>query len=738
MLARLAPGLSTLIVVMLGVWSGSSGACAQEPEPVLKDGMFVTVPNPITDQAVQEIRRKIKFAVEKHRRLDTIVFDFNPHNAPAGTTSFGVCYDLADFIRSLPLGQVHGIHPRTVAFVHHQVTNHTVLPVLACTQLVMSLEPDEQTRTPKARLGDVLYNVKAVLKKQERLCYEEMAHHYASPDLVLRMIEPSLPVVRVRTDKGERYASPQRIDEWKKQGLTIASQGEVPAGLEPGKSSLDAEKALEFGLCQGLYNTRADLRKALGLPRHSLHEDWFADKQRVAWRLDVSGSLDKGRLDSLRRRILSAVGRGANFLILSLDAAAGDTSYVAALADDLRQLRDKNGVYPVRTIAYVPPGASLGAAAYLALACNEIVMASNATLADFNYCKQDGPELLRRRAEMIVPLARDQDYPELLFKAALTPDLVLYRVRTAADPAEETLITEAEYKLDQEGAKRWRSLGRIAPAEGEMLTISAALAGEQRIAQAVDIDNVEQLYAHYGLEPSQVRVSRDDVLDRVAEFFREPVVQFVLILLGIVGFLLELKLPGTTVPGAIAAISFVLYFWAYSFVGEFTMLAVLLFLLGLILIAVEIFLVPGLGFSGVAGVALVVTSLILVTLERWPQTSQEWAQMGNTLTTLSLSLVAAVGAAVLIAWFLPSMPYFNRLVLAPPEEDGVEASTSSPALPVSLLGAIGVAATPLRPAGKAQFAEDFLDVIAEGDYVNPGSRVQVIEIEGNRIVVKEV
>jgi membrane-bound serine protease (ClpP class) len=55
-----------------------------------------------------------------------------------------------------------------------------------------------------------------------------------------------------------------------------------------------------------------------------------------------------------------------------------------------------------------------------------------------------------------------------------------------------------------------------------------------------------------------------------------------------------------------------------------------------------------------------------------------------------------------------------------------------------LIGAIGVAATPLRPAGKMKFGEEYLDVVAEGSYVQPGSRVQVIEIEGNRIVVKEV
>ena len=55
-----------------------------------------------------------------------------------------------------------------------------------------------------------------------------------------------------------------------------------------------------------------------------------------------------------------------------------------------------------------------------------------------------------------------------------------------------------------------------------------------------------------------------------------------------------------------------------------------------------------------------------------------------------------------------------------------------------LLGAIGVAATPLRPAGKTQFGDSFIDVVAEGGYIMPGTRVQVIEVEGNRVVVKEV
>jgi len=102
--------------------------------------------------------------------------------------------------------------------------------------------------------------------------------------------------------------------------------------------------------------------------------------------------------------------------------------------------------------------------------------------------------------------------------------------------------------------------------------------------------------------------------------------------------------------------------------------------------------------------------------------------------------VTAIVAGFTLAWFLPGIPYFNRLVLQPPNEEmeGPLDVSASGTISPALLGAIGVAVTTLRPAGKAQFGDEFLDVVAEGDYVNPGSRVQVIEIEGNRVVVKEV
>jgi membrane-bound ClpP family serine protease len=208
---------------------------------------------------------------------------------------------------------------------------------------------------------------------------------------------------------------------------------------------------------------------------------------------------------------------------------------------------------------------------------------------------------------------------------------------------------------------------------------------------------------------------------------------------------LELKMPGLGLPGVVAALCFVVFFWAHynNEAAGITLLAVLLFILGLVLIGLEVFMLPGSAVFGISGVVLLVSSLTLVTIDHWPQTTNEWVGLGSWVGAFALSLGGAVVSALVLAWYLPHLPYVNRLILKPPgeavDEDGVPEPGPAPAQTyAALLGAIGVAATPLRPAGKVQFGDQFVDVVAESGYVEPGTRVQVVEIEGMRVVVKEI
>jgi membrane-bound ClpP family serine protease len=720
---------------LLAVLCAATPAAAQNKQE--RDGLWITVPNPIKSTDVVQIQKKILDAVErKHRKLEVIVFDFNPNDAPAGTSMFGACSDLARYLRKLRLGQAGDNFPQTiytVAYVHNEVCKHTVLPVMACAELLMADD--------KAKIGDVLRGQPEGLSPEEKAAYAEVARAHRFPELVRHMFDGGPTLRKVFHRNLVHYYADDEIKALKEKGEPIRLDEQDPVVLETGTTLFNVELARKLKLCrEGSFDRKQDVVTALNLPARALKEDWQTDQTRVAWRIEVSGSINKGSLDSLERRVKYAIARDANFLIIELQCSGGgETTEVASAANMLRNLTDENG-RPVHTVAYIPPNRSLGAATFLALGCSEIVMSRSAFLGDFHYLRNE-PEPQRRAVEdMLLKLADDQGYQgsiRNLLRATLHSDLTLFRARNAKN----------QYALlDEEGLKKnpeYKQLDRLTAPEGEPLKIDAKLAKEWRLVYDNDVESPEDLRRIYELTGTPVHVSRDDWLDRVAEFFREPVVNLFLIMIGIAALILELKMPGLGIPGVIAAVCFVLFFWAHSFVGQFWMLAVMLFVLGLILIGIEIFIVPGFGVIGVSGIVLVVGSLVLVTLEKMPQTTQDWVSMGGTLSTFALGLVAAIGVAFVTARFLPNIPYANRLVLQPPGDSGPETTSREavggiPAVSPSLLGAIGTAATPLRPSGKARFGDEFLDVVSEGDYVQPGSRVQVVEIEGNRIVVKAV
>src|SRR5262249_3283993 len=145
-----------------------------------------------------------------------------------------------------------------------------------------------------------------------------------------------------------------------------------------------------------------------------------------------------------------------------------------------------------------------------------------------------------------------------------------------------------------------------------------------------------------------------------------------------------------------------------------------------VLLGIEIFLVPGFGVIGISGILLVLAGLGLATVEHMPQTSQEWVSFGGTLTSFGLGLIIATVSAFIVARYLPNIPYANRLVLAPPgEKEGTaEDAAAGPTGEsfAALLGAVGTAATVLRPAGMARFGDAYVDVVSEGNYIPAGAR----------------
>lgn len=747
---RSAPSFAWLTMLVLALLPVPAARAQEAP----RDGLFLTVHHPITSDVANRIKETTAGYLQRFRagaqdraaadrRAPCIVLDFNPDGLPSGTPDFGPCHDLARYLLELH-------DATTIAFVHSETTRHTVLPVLACKEIVLAED---------ASLGKVLPDNTDRLTRTERVAYEEVIDGRGRcPALVLKMLDPSVVVLKARktSDGSTWYIDARRRGEEK--GIVVTD--EAPVVREGRQNTLyPAPLAREVGLCQPFFlETRQQVAEKYQLPPTSLREDPLMGRNPQPWRKEVRGAVNAAQEESLKRSVRRAIGQGHNLLILQLECGGGDTQVAQDLARWLRELKDDKGM-PVMTVAYVPHRAP-DTAAILALGCTEIVLQKNAEFGDFSalvYEKKGGrqievdPRRNAMRLKALEDLAQQQGYAPVLFRGMLDRQTSIYSVKSRTGP-EWRLITQEEFDEDQmkpEEERRWtqeRLVKRGGP-DGTLLTLRATDeekddARKLGVARHV-VGGLPELYALYGVNPAQVKVAGPDWLDELAAFLRSSAMSVFLVMLGITCLILELKLAGVGLPGVVAALCFVLFFWAHSqLAGQITMLAVLLFVLGLLLLGLEVFILPGFGVIGISGAVLLVVSLGLVTLEKKPETSQEWMSFGSTLATFGMSLVGAVIAALLLATYLPSIPYVNRLVLrSHPEETEVVSESAAEAVQpelAALLGAIGVAATPLRPAGKTQFGEEFVDVVAEGGYIQAGTRVQVVEIEGNRVVVKEV
>jgi membrane-bound ClpP family serine protease len=706
-------------------------APAHADAPAASDGVFITVRYPLNDAEVGRLKEVTHQARENYRkRLEAegqgarpaplnIVYDFNPDGQAAGSSQYGNCRELAVYFLGLT-------DVRTIAFVHGEVTRHAVLPVLACQELVMADE---------AKIGNAIRDQVEPLGKDQRVQYREVAEKRGrSPAVVLKMLDKDSEVFSATRNGGDWFVDG---DQQPEPGLVI-NRAAGPVLPKGNVALFTTAEALKYKLCRLTKATREDVAGWYGMSPSSLREDLMLGRKPVAWLIEVRGTLTSMTEETLKRRLKRVAGEKANFIILQLECGGGDPSVADNIARFIRdELTDHTGLNPVMTVAYVTPNAR-DTAVFLALGCTQIVMHKDAKLGDFETFLKAHENYEGSMSRMLEDLAKKRYYPPLAVQGMVDRKLMLYRARSKNNPLQWSVVTQEE--LRDEPGKWLVENGPPLKTRDELLTLDANTAKNLGLAQHV-VEDVKQLYAQYRLDGQTVRQAGPDWLDRFAELLRTQVATFILVLLGAACLILEIKMPGVSLPGVISALCFVLFFWAHAELA-FIWLALLLFVLGLVFIALEIFVLPGFAVLGVSGVLLVLASLGLATLEKWPQTESDWFITLSNLGRFGISLAGAVIAAFILARYLPHIPYANRLVLIPPAERGdmmvEEGQPVSAARAAALLGAIGVAATPLRPAGMVRFGEEYVDVVAEGSFVQPGARVQVIEIEGNRIVVKEV
>ncbi|MGE5577808.1 MAG: NfeD family protein [Syntrophothermus sp.] len=259
---------------------------------------------------------------------------------------------------------------------------------------------------------------------------------------------------------------------------------------------------------------------------------------------------------------------------------------------------------------------------------------------------------------------------------------------------------------------------------GKLLTLTATKARELNFIDQVASSRGEVLRL-YGYQNATVVETAMSPAERLARFLTDPAVSSILLAVGFIGLLIEVFVAGWGLPGTIGLIALGLFFGGRLIAGLAGLEVILLFLLGLALVFLEIFVIPGFGVAGVAGIAAVVASIYL--------------SFSSSTEALTAILVASASTGIFGFFgfkYLKRTSAWDRLILNTRQER--ELGYVAPPEQADVVGKVGRALTILRPAGTVEIDGRRLDVVTEGEFIPSDSLVRVVKVEGSRVVVRRV
>jgi membrane-bound serine protease (ClpP class) len=419
----------------------------------------------------------------------------------------------------------------------------------------------------------------------------------------------------------------------------------------------------------------------------------------VVYLAPIEGIIDLGLAPFIQRVLDEAAAAGAAAVILEINTFGGRVDAAVLIRDALLGSR-------IRTVAFVNKRA-ISAGALISLAAERIIMADGGTIGAATPVELGAPGAPAQPvAEKTVSYMRKE------FRA------------TAESRKRPPLLAEAMVDADVDIP------GVIA--KGKLLTLTTQEALKHGLADA-RADRLDAVLASLGLADAEVRRATPTWAESLVRFLTHPVVSSLLMTIGILGIIVEIRTPGFGVPGSLGVASLALFFWGHWLVRLAGWEELLLVGLGLVLLAIEVFVTPGFGLTGVLGLAALLGGLGLSLVG----TGATWVVVVTAVGRVAASLLLALAVSLVLLRFLPRLPFGRRLVLET-ELTAREGFASAPETDRAWLGKRGTAASPLRPAGIADIEGERVDVVSDGEFIDAGEPLTVVRVDGNRIVVRHL
>lgn len=417
----------------------------------------------------------------------------------------------------------------------------------------------------------------------------------------------------------------------------------------------------------------------------------------------------------VRRGVKAAMDAGAEVLVLDMETNGGLVSVTEEIIGIIGQFKGA-------TVTYVNRKA-FSAGAFIAFGTQKIYMA---------------PQSVIGAAKPIV-MTPGAGSPEALpsgYDAKMTSAIKALVIAQAEKHGHNTDLVAA--MIDE--STELEIEGTVLNKKGQILTLTNVKAEQQfgsppkPLLSSGTVESLDDLLKL--VAPGGAQVTRIEATGAEKFAFWLNAISPILLIIGAIGIYIEFKTPGFGLPGIIGIIAFALYFLGGYVAGLSGLEWVAIFVLGLALVALELFVFPGTVFIGLTGAVLILVTVIMAMVDYYPGTPAlpTLPQLKLPLTNL---LLAAVGTGVLI-WLLsrllPRTPLYAKLVSQ--TASGVETESLLEKRQAARMGRVGTAVSALHPGGKAQFGEEIVDVVTQGEMIAKGVPVRVIGFTAGDPVVE--
>jgi membrane-bound serine protease (ClpP class) len=614
------------------------------------------------------------------------------------------------------------------------------VPALLCREIVLH---------PDAELGDLGDGASISPADRERILRlaGRRINPRVAPALVAAMLDRQATLLRVTVtgqdgQRETRLITPDELSLLRQAGIEVRDLETLKA---PGSTGAFTGAAAEAGgyLVAHTATSLTDLARLYGVDTAALQEASDAGPATRPMLIKLDGMIEPILTAYLTRQIDRAVEGGSTLVIFEIDSPGGYLVDSLELAFKIADLQQRG----VRTVAYVPREAISGAA-IIALGCDEIYLHPQGKIGDAGPILAGADGVIHRAPEKIVSylrghlkeLAELKGRPPALLMSMGDRELTVYRA-THRDSGRVAYLSQDDIDAS-DGV--WEKGRAVAESEGELLlTVDGRRAHELRIAEA-PVQDFGDLKQRLGLgDDVRIAQAQRTWLDDAVFQLNKPEFTGFLFFLGIILVFVEMHFM-VGIFGIAAALCFSVFFWSKFLGGTADWLEVVLFLVGLVCLALELFVIPGFGVFGVAGGMLILASLVMASVSyNSVDEGVTYEQAWEAVKSLSIAIMAVIGAGALLSQFLPRIPLLNAMILtppnlgAPPQRFGTS-SAESRGDAGGLMGRRGEALTMLRPSGKVRIDGKLIDAVSTGGYIELGSVIEVVGVSGGRTVVRAV